>query len=197
MHWPRCSAPQMSIRRNLAELNSGRLNVEKFRGDFAELEVRVSALGYVGEWSEDDGKRVFRSEDGAILNWWPSTGTLQVQGPKVTSTKLREALSGSLADAPPTSVEPGSRAADGDSPFQSPNADPTSTSSGQESKRVFVVYGHDDVACEQLELVLHRLDLDPFVLGNTSGSGLTIIEALERELVSPSGGKVTSRQMVY
>ena len=26
-------------------------------------------LGYVGEWSEDNGKRVFRIEDGAILNW--------------------------------------------------------------------------------------------------------------------------------
>ena len=51
------------------------------------------------------------------------------------------------------------------------------------------MYGHDDVACEQLELVLHRLDLDPFVLGNTSGGGLTIIEALENEILSPNRGK--------
>ena len=163
--------------------------MEKFRGDFAELEIRVSALGYVGEWSEDDGKWAFRSEDGAILNWWPSTGTLQIQGPKVASTKLREALLGSLADDPPTGVELGSKAADADCPGQSSNVGPTRSSSGQESKRVFVVYGHDVVACEQLELVLRRLDLDPFVLGNASGSGLTIVEALEREIVAPSGGK--------
>ena len=71
---------------------------------------------------------------------------------------------------------------------RSPSVDPTLPSSGEGSKKVFVVYGHDDVACEQLELLLHRLDLDPFVLGNTSGGGLTIIEALEREIVSPSKG---------
>ena len=53
---------------------------------------------------------------------------------------------------------------------------------------MFVVYGHDESSCEQLELVLHRLGLDPFVLGNTSGGGLTIIEALEKEIL-PSKGK--------
>ena len=48
--------------------------------------------------------------------------------------------------------------------------------------KVFVVHGHDTMAREQLELVLHRLQLDPFVLANTGGGGLTIIEALEREI---------------
>jgi predicted nucleotide-binding protein len=53
------------------------------------------------------------------------------------------------------------------------------------SKRVFVVHGHDKTAVEQLELVLHRLHLDPFVLVNTAGGGLTIIEALEAEIMKP------------
>ena len=57
------------------------------------------------------------------------------------------------------------------------------------SERIFVVYGHDETAREQLEVVLHRLALDPFVLGITSGSGLTIIEALEKEILSPNRGK--------
>ena len=51
------------------------------------------------------------------------------------------------------------------------------------------MYGHDEGTREQLELVLHRLDLDLFILGNTAGSGLTIIEALEREILSPQKGK--------
>ena len=63
--------------------------MEKFHGKSSELETLVSALGYKGQWEDDNnGKRVFRSEDGAVLNWWPSRGTLQVQGPTVPRTKL-------------------------------------------------------------------------------------------------------------
>jgi predicted nucleotide-binding protein len=47
---------------------------------------------------------------------------------------------------------------------------------------VFVVHGHDQIAREQLELVLHKLHLEPFVLANTGGGGLTLIEALEKEI---------------
>ena len=50
---------------------------------------------------------------------------------------------------------------------------------------MFVVHGHDTLAREQLELVLHRLGLEPFVLANTGGGGMTIIEALEQEIVKP------------
>lgn len=45
---------------------------------------------------------------------------------------------------------------------------------------IFVVHGHDVAAREQLELVLHKLGLQPFVLQNTGGGGLTIIESLEQ-----------------
>src|SRR5438105_238343 len=53
--------------------------------------------------------------------------------------------------------------------------------------KVFVVHGHDTVAREQLELVLHKLGLDPYVLANTAGGGLTIIEALESHIGGNSG----------
>jgi len=49
-------------------------------------------------------------------------------------------------------------------------------------RQVFIVHGHDDTSREQLELVLHKLGLDPFVLANTGGQGLTIIEALESKI---------------
>src|ERR1700685_164676 len=48
--------------------------------------------------------------------------------------------------------------------------------------QIFVVHGHDETARDQLELVLRRLDLDPFVLMNTSGGGMTIIESLEKKI---------------
>jgi predicted nucleotide-binding protein len=51
-----------------------------------------------------------------------------------------------------------------------------------DNKRVFVVQGHDRASPGQLELVLRRLGLDLFVLANTGGGGLTLIEALEKEI---------------
>ena len=58
----------------------------------------------------------------------------------------------------------------------------TADTDSSERPRVFVVHGHDTLAREQLELTLHKLKLDPFVLANTGGGGLTIIEALEKEI---------------
>ena len=59
--------------------------MERFHGKFDELEVLVS---YKGQWEEDNGKMIFRSDDKAILNWWPSTGSLLAQGPTTPRTKL-------------------------------------------------------------------------------------------------------------
>lgn len=45
--------------------------------------------------------------------------------------------------------------------------------------RVFIVYGHDKGALEQLELFLRRLKLDPIILENLPSGGDTLIEKLE------------------
>lgn len=47
------------------------------------------------------------------------------------------------------------------------------------SNRVFIVYGHDTGAREQLELLLRRMKLEPIVLQNLPSGGQTIIEKLE------------------
>ena len=60
--------------------------------------------------------------------------------------------------------------------------DRTKSQSQAVKERVFVVHGHDTSSREQLELILHKLGLNPFVLANTGGGGLTIIEALEEEI---------------
>ena len=46
-------------------------------------------------------------------------------------------------------------------------------------RKVFVVYGHDEMALTQLRVVLHGLKFEPIVLKDQPPSGETIIEKLE------------------
>jgi predicted nucleotide-binding protein len=46
-------------------------------------------------------------------------------------------------------------------------------------KKVFVVYGHDEIARTQLEALLRRWDLEPVILDQKASGGQTIIEKLE------------------
>lgn len=119
-----------------------------------------------GDWSSDGlGKHTFRSEEGAVLNWWENKGTLQFQGRPDAANSLEEAVSGVLDEEMPL---------DGSDGYNQPTY--------TKPRQIFIVHGHDTDARDQLELVLHRLDLEPFVLMNTSGGGKTIIEALEGEI---------------
>jgi len=47
-------------------------------------------------------------------------------------------------------------------------------------EKVFIVYGHDTDAREQLELLLRRLKMEPVILANLVAEGQTIIEMLEK-----------------
>lgn len=47
------------------------------------------------------------------------------------------------------------------------------------SRKVFVVYGHDEDARNELELLLRRWDLEPVILDKMPSGGQTIIEKLE------------------
>lgn len=47
------------------------------------------------------------------------------------------------------------------------------------NKKIFVVYGHDDISRTQLEAMLRRWDLEPIILDQQASSGQTIIEKLE------------------
>ncbi len=48
-----------------------------------------------------------------------------------------------------------------------------------EKRKIFVVYGHDDIAKTQLEAMLRRWDLEPIILDQQISAGQTIIEKLE------------------
>lgn len=69
----------------------------------------------------------------------------------------------------------------GASARRSPEAEVTPISAAEEKSKgsVFIVHGHDTTARNDLELVLHRMDLEPVVLQNLSAAGDTVIEKLE------------------
>ena len=47
------------------------------------------------------------------------------------------------------------------------------------NRKIFVVYGHDDIARTQLEALLRRWDLEPIILDQQASGGQTIIEKLK------------------
>lgn len=133
----------------------------RFTGTLEDLKRLMEAAGIGGTWSESEGKVSFRSNNQGVLNWWPATGSLQLQGKSDGKNELDAAISSGgsvLAQPAPLSSSP------------------------QRQKQIFIVHGHDMEARDQLELALHRLGLEPFVLMNSSGEGQTIIEALEGKI---------------
>lgn len=152
----------------------------KFKGSKEALIVKIQSLGYTVEIKESGAGLQFRAADGAIMNWFPSTGTINFQGDTAASARLKENLEpiiGIAAAAPTQNVVAAN------SPVPIPPA------KVEAKGKVFVVHGHDQTSREQLELILHKLGLDPFVLQNTGGAGLTIIEALEQE-IGPNAAEV-------
>lgn len=55
----------------------------------------------------------------------------------------------------------------------------SSSSPQAPSSKIFVVYGHDSGARDQLEAMLRRWDLDPIILDQLPSEGATLIEKLE------------------
>jgi predicted nucleotide-binding protein len=67
----------------------------KFHGSLAGLKPAVKRCGLIGKWTKNskNGFHCFRSETDEILNWWPSTGTIQFQGKNQDKFKKRLARS--------------------------------------------------------------------------------------------------------
>ena len=127
----------------------------KFEGSFDGLKDLIRRAGVIGEWADEEDKRIFRSKQGGVLSWWPN-GTVLVQGKREAKEAIEQAI-GLVAAMP------------AQKPFEQ----------SAPLRQIFIVHGHDAEARDQLELALLRLGLEPFVLMNTSGEGKTLIEALE------------------
>ena len=127
-----------------------------FHGELQQLKDRLLPLDLDGEWQEQ-ANSVWKSrcKDRAGLLWSSTRGTIWFDGPPGPKGTLETKVAAVLADgAVPATIDP--------------------------SSTIFVVHGRDTDARDQLELVLRRLELEPFVLQVTGGGGDTLIETLER-----------------
>ena len=120
------------------------------------------------EWNPVERREInhgvqFTLPEGTRVNFYHSTGKVQVQGKDTEEKKRAEQL---LQSAPAASA-------------LTANATPQNLGLLPPEK-VFIVYGHDTNAREQLELLLRRLKLEPVILANLVAEGQTIIEMLEK-----------------
>lgn len=142
------------------------------KGTLEDLRTVIQGCGFtISDEREQQSGHQLRTGEGAIINWYPSTGRVQVQGKANAKAKFEQAWQDYNGDA--KDVLAGGEAELAPEAPENPKI---------ANKKVFVVHGHDEQSREQLELVIHKLGLDPFVLANSGGGGLTIIEALEAEI---------------
>ena len=97
--------------------------------------------------------------NGAIINIFDK-GTIQYQGKNKDS--IKQILEERQA-----------------SPVMGKIVSASSSKMSPKNNRVFVVYGHDDVARAQLEAMLRRWGIEPLILDQLPSLGNTIIEKLE------------------
>lgn len=152
----------------------------KFKGAAEVLIDKVQSMGYEVDVRDTGAALQIITMDGAILNWYPSTGTVTFQGDKRAATQLESHLGPVLGAANLTSIS---------HKFSGSSLSEIAPAKVEAKGKVFVVHGHDQTSREQLELILHKLGLDPFVLQNTGGAALTIIEVLEQE-IGPAAAEV-------
>lgn len=105
----------------------------------------------------------FKCKSGEIFNYYPKRGKVVVQGRATALAQAVKAWSDSgFAPASLQEESPATR--------------------GGIHRDIFIIYGHDDEARQGLELLLHRMGLNPIVLANLTPDGDTIIEKLEKYL---------------
>jgi len=151
---------------------------KRFLGQADEFKQAIETLQQRGSWEDFSKGLRFKTVDGGIIQWYSSTGTILIQGNSVAKNRLIKLIDGlELDKAQFVSKENFATVVEG------------KAKSVKNSNKIFVVHGHDQTSREQLELILHKLGLEPFVLANTSGGGLTIIESLEEEIGKDGNSK--------
>jgi predicted nucleotide-binding protein len=104
----------------------------------------------------------FRLPEGTVVNFYPTKGTVVVQGKDGPEKERAQ----QLLEVESPALRASASSATGSLTFP-------------QREKVFIVYGHDTDAREQLELLLRRLNLEPVILANLPSRGQTIIEKLE------------------
>ncbi|WP_375623281.1 MULTISPECIES: TIR domain-containing protein [unclassified Bartonella] len=145
----------------------------QYSGTFEDLTNIICKCGYQiieSKLLKHDSPEIYqiKTSEGGTINWYKSTGKLQVQGKENIKQKLIEDLAKHIKE---TSTIPFSKTA--------PNT---------LNKKIFIVHGHDRYALKELENALLKLGLEPYILQNTSGNGLPIIQTLKKEICESSIG---------
>lgn len=87
----------------------------QFKGSLEELRQAIQSLDRQGDWLDLGESKQFRDKSGGILNWFPTTGTIQFQGRaegrsqletlvQAALTKSIGRTSGAVADNVPASA---------------------------------------------------------------------------------------------
>jgi predicted nucleotide-binding protein len=130
----------------------------KFHGTLRELQDKLLPLNLDGDWEpQPNGVHKLKCRDRAGLLWSETKGTVWFDGPSPMKDSLSDRVETAFAEFTPAPV-------------------------AENGGSIFVVHGRDHDSRDQLELVLRRLGLEPFVLQVTGGGGDTLIEALERQI---------------
>jgi predicted nucleotide-binding protein len=130
----------------------------KFHGSLQELKDKLIALNLVGDWeSQPNGVWKLKCKDKSGLLWSETKGTLWFDGALPARTTLETRVAALLSSGETIPLV-------------------------QSAGTIFVVHGRDHDSRDQLELILRRLGLEPYVLQVTGGGGDTLIEALERQI---------------
>lgn len=122
-----------------------------YKGSKGQFRKIIESKYPEAELDDCGDKLTYRFTTGEILNWWQNKGTIQVQGK--SNEVFKQAINNLF-----------------EKPLESQNS----------NQEIFIVYGHDQVALDQLENLLLKLDLKPFILKNQSQNSKTIIEVLEK-----------------
>ncbi|WP_409361157.1 TIR domain-containing protein [Bartonella heixiaziensis] len=147
----------------------------EYRGTFEDFKNIMRKAGVkitkASTYKRDTGDLVYNinTSEGEMISLYQDTGQIFFLCKDVTKQKIKEAFAKHIEEKSQTS-----------SPQTSSNVLKSS------SPKIFIVHGHDHVALKDLELILRKLKLEPYILQNTSGNGLTIIEALEKEICTPT-----------
>jgi deoxycytidylate deaminase len=69
-----------------------------FPGNFDEFKALVVSLGYQGEWIEKNDNLVqCRTQEGVVINWFPSSNGMNVKGPSKAARAVSRAISVAIA----------------------------------------------------------------------------------------------------
>jgi predicted nucleotide-binding protein len=139
----------------------------KVRSSLAELKAALASCELEGDWYKNtvNGFHSFHAETGEVLNWWPSTGTVQFQG------KRREEFKALFSNALTAQ------------PLVAPRKPPAAA-------KLFVLQSRDRKARDEIERVLIHHGLQPIALQKGDGSSQPIVEALNQYIRERTGFEI-------